>query len=84
MRPGDLRRWVDGYRAAQERERREALSVGPEPGTAVASALALVALAGRLHGWPIAPDEADRRESAAALASWDRLRAVVLSRGRAR
>lgn len=84
MRPDDLRRWVDGYRAAQEVERREAMTVGPEPGTAIASALALVALAGRLHGWPIAPGEADRRESAAARASWDRLRAVLLSRDRPR
>ncbi len=76
----DLRRWVQGHRAAQQREREEAIATGPQPEVAIASALALVALAGRLHGWPIPEDEVDRREDAATRVAWDRLRAALLSR----
>jgi hypothetical protein len=83
MQREDLRRWVDGHRAAQRRERDEAIAAGPQPGAAIGSALALVALAGRLHGWPIAEDQVERREDAAARAAWDRLRAARLSDDRA-
>jgi hypothetical protein len=83
MRREDARRWVAGYRAAQDRERHEAMATGPEVGAAVASALALIALGGRLHGWPIPDDEIDRREDALVRERWDRLRAVLLGRVRA-
>ena len=82
MRSSDLRRWVEGYRAAQERERVEAVAAGPDPEAAIKSALALIALAGRLHGWPPPEDDADRREADAARATWDRLRAALATRER--
>jgi hypothetical protein len=78
----ELRRWVGRYRAAQQRELEEAPVIGPRPQAAIASALALVALAGRLHGWPVAADGIDRRDDAIALDRWDRLRAVLLRRER--
>jgi hypothetical protein len=80
----DVRRWVTGHRAAQAREQEQASADGPQPAAAVAAALALVALAGRLHGWPIAPDAIDLRDDAAARARWDRLRATLLPRGTVR
>jgi len=80
MQRDDLRRWVDGHRAAQQREREEAMATGARPAAAIASALALIALAGRLHGWPIPEDEVDVREDEAARSAWDRLRAALLSR----
>lgn len=82
MQREDLRRWVAGHRAAQQREREEAFATGPQPKAAIASALALVALAGRLHGWPIPEDDVDRREDAAARAAWDHLRAALLNHDR--
>ena len=78
----DLRRWVEGHRAAEQRQRDEAMKAGPRPEAAIASALALVALTGRLHGWPVPQSEADRRDDAAVRATWDRLRAALLVRDR--
>jgi hypothetical protein len=81
MRREDLRRWVDNHRVAQRREREGTILAGPEPPVAIASALALVALAGRLHGWPMSEDAVDRQDDAAARVAWNRLRAVLLRRG---
>jgi hypothetical protein len=82
MRREDVRRWIAGYRAGQERERLEVLAAAPEPKAAIEGALALVALAGRLHGWPLPEDDVDRGEDDAARATWNRLRAVLLTRDR--
>jgi hypothetical protein len=80
----DLRRWVEGQRAAQRRERAEAAAASPEPAIAIRHALALIALSGRFHARADAHDAADRRDEDTARASWTRLRAVLLKRGRSR
>ena len=80
----ELRRWVEGHRAAQRRERAEATGAGPEPAIAIRHALALIALNGRLHARADANDAADRRDEDTARASWARLRTVLLKRGRSR
>jgi hypothetical protein len=76
-----LRRWVDDKRAVEARERGEARSGEASGGDAIAQALALVALYGRLHGWPPDEDEVSRREDAQMYGRWHRLR-IALRRGR--
>jgi hypothetical protein len=71
-----LRRWVQDKRAAEARERLEARSAPPS-GEAIAQALALVALYGRLHGWPAPEDEVTRREDAGLHERWRRLRIAL-------
>jgi hypothetical protein len=80
----DLRRWVEGHRAAQRRERAEAAVARPDPAIAIRHALALIALSGRLHARSDANEAADRRDDEAARATWTRLRTVLLKRGRSR
>jgi hypothetical protein len=75
MKPEDLLSWVQSRRAAEERERQELRETGPSSAWAVQSALALVALTGRLHGWPPPEDAVTVREDALARARWDRVRA---------
>ena len=60
MRLEDLRRWVRTRRAAAERERDEASLTGASPESAIAGALALIALVGDLHGWPPPENEVRR------------------------
>lgn len=71
--PEDLRRWVEDKRAAEERERAEVRggSFARDP---VRAALDLIAIAGRLHGWPIPPDLVRQREDEVARERWARLR----------
>jgi hypothetical protein len=83
VRAEDVRRWVAARRAAEAREREEARERGPSAPAAIASALALIALAGRLHGWPLPEDEVSRREEARARGAWARLRAAARGHGRA-
>jgi hypothetical protein len=78
----DLRRWVEGHRAAQQRERAESSAAGAEPAVAIRQALALIALSGRLNPPVDADDAPDRRDDETARASWGRLRTVLLKRGR--
>jgi hypothetical protein len=80
----DLRRWIEGYRAAQRRERAEAAAAGSEPAIAIRHALALIALSGRLTVRADANDAAERRNEEVARASATRLRTVFLKRGRSR
>jgi hypothetical protein len=68
------RRWVESRRAAARREIAQARREGPRPQWAIASALALVALTGRLHGWPVPETAVDRREDESAWERWARLR----------
>jgi hypothetical protein len=82
MRADDLRRWIRDRQAGEERERKEARSTPNSPEEAIASALALVALFGRLHGWPIPDDPVSVREDALARTRWSKLRLALRERGR--
>lgn len=74
--PESLRRWVEDRRAAAERERQAAREDGfaRDP---VRAALDLIAVAGRMHGWPIPEDAVRRREDELARDRWDRLRQAL-------
>ena len=76
MRQEDLRRWVSAQRAVEARERRDLAAQPPEPEVAWNQALSLIALLGRLIGWPPPEDETRRREDEYASAQWTRLRAA--------
>lgn len=81
MRAEDVRRWLASHRAAEERELAESRRAGPDPAWAIASALALVALTGRLHGWPVPEDEVTHREDMQGYEQWARLRSALRDRG---
>lgn len=72
----DLRRWVDNWRAAADREREEARRSGyvDDP---IAAGLDLIALASYLHGWPIPKDPFQDREDEAEQEAWSRLREAL-------
>lgn len=74
--PENLRRWVEDKRAAEVRER-EAARGGSFARDPVRAALDLIAIAGRLHGWPIPPDAVRRREDEIARERWSRLRRAL-------
>lgn len=73
---------MNDRRAMAVVERREARSAPREPGDAIAFALALVALSGRLHGWPVPDDPVSMREDDLARVSWAKLRLALENRGR--
>lgn len=73
MRPEDARRWVEARRAAEERERQEARDQDRRADP-IRAAFALIALAGRLQGWPPVEDPTSAREDALAYERWRRLR----------
>lgn len=64
MTPDDIQRWVRAHRGTEERERVEWRDHPPSSAGAIRSALALVPLTGRLHGWPPPEDAYTRREQA--------------------
>lgn len=68
-----VRKWVASRRAAEKREREEERAAGGSPQGAIRAALALIALVGRLHGWPVEEDSVRRRENEAARDLWCRL-----------
>jgi hypothetical protein len=80
MTRADIRRWIGDQRAAERRQRQELTRNPSSPADTIREALALVALFGRLHGWPAPEDGCVRRELAARIESWDRLRAALLPR----
>lgn len=73
--PKEFRRWLAGRQAGEAREREEAWRHPMSTAQAVASALSLVRLTVRLHGWPVPEDAVSRRENAEVEATWHRLRA---------
>lgn len=74
--PEDLRRWVEDKRAAEAREH-EAARGGSLARDPVRAALDLIAIAGRLYGWPIPPDAVRQREDELARERWARLRKAL-------
>jgi hypothetical protein len=74
--PEDLRRWVEDKRAAEARER-EAVRGSSFARDPIRAALDLIAIAGRLHGWPIPPDPVRQREDELARERWARLRKAL-------
>lgn len=76
-----IEQWIASRRAAEARERRELRAVGaPDPREATRQGLAVIALAGRLHGWPAPADPVSEREAAAAREQWTRLHAALRPR----
>ena len=74
-----LRRWIEDQRAVEAREREECRTAAPSSREAISKALALVALYGRLHGWPAEADDVSRREDAEMYDRWHRLRIALRS-----
>ena len=75
----DLRRWAENHRAAVEREREE-IRGGAYVDDPIKAGLGLIALAVRLHGWPVPVDPVRQREDEAAREAWDRLRTALVGR----
>jgi hypothetical protein len=71
---GAVQAWIASRRAAEEREREERRSSPFSAEQAIASALALIAVDARLHGWPRMEDPVTRRENDVARHAWVRLR----------
>jgi hypothetical protein len=76
----DLRRWVDDRRAVAQREQAQLAATWGEPAQAIAAALSLIALVGRLHGWPPPADPVSEREDQAMWDRFARLRARFVRR----
>jgi hypothetical protein len=68
-----VKAWIASRRLAEQREWKDRRSDPISSQTAIASALALIALDGRLHGWP-REDEVSEREDNLARQCWDRVR----------
>jgi hypothetical protein len=76
--PEEIRHWIAGRRAAERRERAEERAIDPE--IAFRRGLAMIALASRLHGWPLPENEEDRKQDLEAYARWSRLRHRLAAR----
>jgi hypothetical protein len=80
MKSEDLRRWVEGHRAAEQAGQAADDGRPVEPPVSWAQALSLLALLGRSIGWPVPPDEVRRREDEQAALAWERLRRTYRNR----
>jgi hypothetical protein len=74
MRTEDLRAWVHAKRAAEAREREESRTTVVDATDSIRTGLALIALAARLHGWPLPEDSVTKREDAEVRERWSVLR----------
>lgn len=70
----DLRRWVEDRRAVARLERAHLADAWGPPAQAIASALSLIALEGRLRGWPPPADPVTDCEDQAMWERFARLR----------
>ena len=66
---------MEARRATEEREREERRERGADREWSVRTALALIAFAGRLHGWPLPEDEVTARENEQVRENWAQVRA---------
>jgi hypothetical protein len=80
MKRADLRRWVEDRRAVARLEQGLVAETWGPPEQAIAAALSLIALEGRLHGWPPPADPVSEREDQAMWDRFARLRAKFVSR----
>jgi hypothetical protein len=76
-----LRRWLNGRRAAEARERAERDAAHPSPAQAWGQAMQLIAFASRRYGWPLPDDARSLDEDRLAYARWERLRAASRQNG---
>ncbi len=80
VKKADLRRWVDDRRAVARLEQALVADTWGPPAQAIAAALSLIALEGRLHGWPPPSDLVTEREDQAMWERFARLRAKFVRR----
>lgn len=71
------RRWKANWKAVEEAQRAEIRDHAPSPSRSLADLVALVEVAIRFNGWPIADDAVSLREEASAREAWARLRAAI-------
>ncbi len=76
VNPDDVRRWVENFRCASEREMAELRRNPRTPQEAIAAAMALLRYDETLHGNPFERDDpVSRREDEELWESWAKLRA---------
>jgi hypothetical protein len=80
VRKADLRRWVDDRRAVARLEQAHLAETWGPPAQVIAAALSLIALEGRLHGWPPPTDPVTEQEDQAMWDRFARLRARLVRR----
>ena len=73
----DIRRWVRQRELAAQREQDELRAGNPAPGEVFERGLRMIALAGRLHGWPLPEDPLDVEQDREAYLRWARLRRAL-------
>jgi hypothetical protein len=70
----ELRRWAEQRALGAKRELSELRNAAPPPEEAFETGLRMIALAGRLHGWPLPEDEREVQEELEVFHRWARLR----------
>jgi len=76
----DLRRWVDNRRAVARVVQAHLADAWGPPAQAITAALSLIALDGRLRGWPPPADPVTDREDEAMWERFARLRTRLVPR----
>jgi hypothetical protein len=71
----EVRDWLAGWQVVETLERQERRATPADPRRSVEQALGLIALWGRLHGWPAERDRVAERGVEAARRAWSRLHA---------
>ena len=70
----DVRKWIAGFRVAQEREQAELRQRPFHRAESITRALALIDVTGRHLGWPFPDDPVGAREDRRGRSAWTRLR----------
>jgi hypothetical protein len=66
-------RWKANWKAVEEAQRAEIRDAPPLPSRALADLVALVEVAIRFNGWPVAEDPVSMREETEAREAWAKL-----------